>query len=100
MTINSISNKCRKNHLHAAGRSIDAIAHVAPGETHKMASKIQKMMLEYYGDVRKQAQQSFYAAIIAALVGTGLFTYAIWKCMNNNASPAIISLVAGSPHTG
>jgi hypothetical protein len=42
-------------------------------ETHAIAALLQRIMLGYYADIRKQAQWSLYAAIIAMLLGTGLF---------------------------
>ncbi len=77
----------------------EEMAHIPRGDTHKMASLLQKMSLNYYEDVRKQAQQSFYSALAAAVVGTFFFFYAAWHMMpqpGNTASNAYISLIAGA----
>jgi hypothetical protein len=77
----------------------EEVARTRPGDTHKMASLLQQMSLNYYQDVRKQAQQSFYSALAAAVVGTGFFLYAAWNMMPQNGRPssnAYISLIAGA----
>ncbi len=51
-------------------KSCEEIAHTEPGDTQKMASVLLQMSLNYYEDVRTQAQQSFKSALVAAAVGT------------------------------
>jgi hypothetical protein len=77
----------------------EELARTRPGDTHKMASLHQQMSLNYYQDVRRQAQQSFYSALAAATVGTLFFLYAAWYMLPQNGhtpSNAYISLIAGS----
>jgi hypothetical protein len=63
----------------------------------KIASLIHEMILDYYQDVRKQAQQSFISALVAAAVGTALFIYAAWLEMRMFSSQsAAISVISGS----
>jgi hypothetical protein len=45
------------------------IGETSVDETHKIASLLQEMILNYYADVRLQAQQSFRAALAVATVG-------------------------------
>lgn len=54
-----------------------------------------EMSLNYYEDVRKQAQRSFRAALVAAGVGT-LFFVAAAVGMNGAEDRATISLIAGT----
>jgi hypothetical protein len=77
----------------------EELARTRPGDTHKMASLHQQMSLNYYQDVRRQAQQSFYSALVAAIVGTLFFLYAAWHMLPQNGSTssnAYISLIAGA----
>ena len=83
-----------KKPLEEAKKACEEVSHIPPGNTHEMGSKLQKMILDYYADVRKQAQQSFYAALIIAFVGTGFFMYAVKLSMDGNKN-ANISLIAG-----
>lgn len=46
-------------------------------ETHRMAALFFKMSIRYYADVRRQAQQSFYSALGAAIVGVAFFIWAV-----------------------
>ncbi len=77
-------------------RDCEEIAHTEPGNTQRMASLLSQMSLSYFQDVRMQAQQSFYSALVAAAVGTSFFIYATWLTMNRErADMAHISLIAG-----
>src|SRR5262249_27238649 len=53
------------------------------------------MSLQYYKVVQKQAQQSFFSALGAAVLGTGFFIYACWLAMHATAADATVSLIAG-----
>jgi hypothetical protein len=68
-------------HLRAMLKNCDDIATAQPGDTHVIASLLQKMMVTYYSDVRKQAMQSFWSALAAAGIGMLFFFYAIWQTM-------------------
>jgi len=75
------------------------VANIGPGDIHKMASLLQQMSLNYYQDVRRQAQQSFYSALVAAIIGTSLFLYAAWYMLwrpDSHSSYAYISWIAGA----
>ncbi len=61
------------NPLQQLKANCEEIARIPAGDTQKMASLLQEMSLDYYQDVRKQAQQSFYCALAAAIVGTLFF---------------------------
>jgi hypothetical protein len=80
----------------------DACARVGstdPGDVRTIASLHAEMIINYYQDVRRQAQQSFVAALVAATVGTFFFLYAaLWPMALSGATlPAkSISLVAGT----
>lgn len=78
-------------------KNCEAVASSAPGDTQKIASLLSKMILNYYEDVRKQAQQSFYCALVAAVLGTLFFIYATWLAMEPKSSAtANISLIGGA----
>jgi hypothetical protein len=80
-------------------RECEEVATAKPGDTHHIASLMQQMSLHYYTDVRKQAQQSFRSALVAAAIGTLFFLIAAWYGMarNENAyANAWIGVVAGA----
>lgn len=60
----------------------DEVAKTAPGDTHTLASVLQKMSLNFYEDVRSQARQSFYIALGAAAVGTLMVLFGIGAMMS------------------
>jgi len=76
-------------------KACDEIATSEPGDTQKIASLMQQMSLDYYADVRKQAQQSFGSALVAAAIGTLFFLYAVWRGMELDHR-AWIGLIAGA----
>lgn len=63
-------------------KTCESIASVNVGETHKLASKLWDLSINYFKDVRRQAQQSFYSALGAAIVGTIFFFLALYLMMN------------------
>ncbi|WP_247232225.1 TRADD-N-associated membrane domain-containing protein [Telluribacter sp. SYSU D00476] len=69
------SDSTPKKPLEEAKKNCEEVAHIQPGSINEMGAKLQQMILNYYQDVRKQAQQSFYCAMGAAIVGTIL-----WSC--------------------
>ncbi len=71
------------------------VSKIPEGNTNEMGGKIQEMILNYYQDVRRQAQQSFYMALGAAVVGCVFFVYAAIVFMGQGEA-ASISLVSGS----
>lgn len=78
-------------------RDCEEIARTSPGDTNTMASLLQQMSLSYYQDVRKQAQQSFYCALGAAILGALFFIYAAYIVMEqDNKSNATFSIIAGA----
>lgn len=72
------------------------LATTAADDTHKIASLLAEMILNYYQDVRSQAQQSFWCALGAAAVGTGFFVYAAHQGMRSGFDHAFIGLIAGA----
>jgi hypothetical protein len=75
----------------------EEVANTAPSDVRKIASLHSKMILSYYQDVRRQAQQSFISALVAAIVGTFFFLYALWQMTSEGVHPPIpISLIAGT----
>jgi hypothetical protein len=75
----------------------DEVGRTPRGDTHKIASLFQDMSLKYYQDVRKQAQQSFFCALVAAIIGTGFFFYSAYLLMQTaGRANATLSLIAGA----
>ena len=76
----------------------ELLAHTPAGDTQGMASLLSKMALNYYQDVRSQAQQSFYSALAAAGIGSLFFIYAVWAQIKDPAGSSRInvSLLAGA----
>jgi hypothetical protein len=64
-------------------------------ETQKVAAHLLKMSVDYYGDVRKQANRSFFSAIVAAAVGILFFVYVCQQVMTGNAHGVTIGAIAG-----
>lgn len=78
-------------------KQCEEIAKAEPGDTNGIAALLQKMIVTYYSDVRKQALQSFWAALGAAGVGMLFFLYAISQQMSATVSASSkIGLAAGS----
>ena len=78
----------------------DEVAHTQPGDTQKMASLLQKMILRYYEDVLLQAKQSFRSALGAAILGTLFFGLAVWMKDDGMVNAglvagAIVSVISG-----
>jgi hypothetical protein len=82
-------------HLEEMETTCESIAGVNVGETHKLASKLWDLSINYFKDVRKQAQQSFYSALGAAIVGTIFFFLALYLMMNGQVPFSKLSLIAG-----
>src|SRR6266705_1978891 len=93
----NIGNKLEPPPLSLAELSItcERLAHAEPGDTRELASLLLQMNLMYYGDVLKQAKQSFRFALMAAGVGVIFFFCAAWA-MYKSGVIAWISLVAGA----
>lgn len=72
------------------------IATTKSNDTQKIASLLTEMILNYYQDVRSQAQQSFWCALGAAVVGTAFFVYAAHQGMQSGFKEAYIGLIAGA----
>lgn len=83
--------------LEALHEHCQALANTSSGDTHEIGSLLFHMILNYYQDVREQAQQSFFCALGAAIVGTVFFVYAAWQTMAEpGLDQAYISLIAGA----
>ena len=76
-------------------KTCESIASVNVGETHKLASKLWDLSINYFKDVRRQAQQSFYSALGAGIVGTTFFFLALYLMMNGQVPFSRLSLIAG-----
>src|ERR1051325_10217816 len=78
-------------------KQCDAIARADRGDTNAIAALLQKMIITYYGDVRKQSMMTFWAALVAAVTGLLFFLYAIHLAMETKAwQSSIIGLVGGA----
>jgi hypothetical protein len=75
----------------------EQIGNAAPDDAQSIGSLLQKMILNYYADVRRQAQQSFLAALVVACIGILFFIYAIWLGMSSDGIlQASIGVIAGT----
>lgn len=79
----------------------DELAQTEPGNTQKIASLLQQMIIKYYADVLRQAKQSFYCALAAAIIGSLFFGFAVWPMKDGSGTEAgiiagaIVSLISG-----
>lgn len=73
------------------------IAVAQPGDTNRIASLLQSMMLRYYQDVRSQALQSFWSALGAAVVGLAFFVYGTAQAMTDEGQlRSVVGVLAGA----
>ena len=81
----------------AAKKNCQEAGRVPRGNTNELAGNLQSMILNYYQDVRNQAQKSFYCALGAAILGSAFFLVAlgmfIWE---KDLEASKISLISGS----
>lgn len=76
--------------------SCDEIATANAGDTHAIASVLQKMIVFYYEDVRMQAMLSFWSALAAGALGIIVLLYAVTQTMSGGVTDkSLISLAAG-----
>ncbi|GEO11534.1 TRADD-N-associated membrane domain-containing protein [Segetibacter aerophilus] len=80
-------------HLKEAKNNCEEIAKIPAGKTNEIGANLQAMIISYYQDCRRQAQQSFYCALGAAVVGTVFFIVAI--ALYNRGESYKISIIAG-----
>ena len=74
----------------------EKLAHVPNDDIHQIASLFAQMSVQYYQDVRQQAQRSFSSALGAAVVGLIVFIYAAIIAMNSaNNIEVYVSALAG-----
>ena len=85
-----------KKPLEAIKKNCEELAQIKPGNTNEMVAKLQEMILNYYRDARRQAQQSFYSALAAATIGILFFVYAAWLNMQSHDTSSKISWIAGA----
>ena len=76
-------------------RHCDDLAEINLKETQKVAAHLLKMSVDYYEDVRKQANRSFFSAIGAAIVGIVFFVYVCKQVMAANTHGVTIGAIAG-----
>jgi hypothetical protein len=55
------------------------IAKSSPGDVQEIASVLQKMIVSYYGDVRRQSVLAFTAALVLEIIAVFLFFYSAMK---------------------
>ena len=79
--------------LEALKRNCQEIAS-ASNDAQKIGALLSEMIVHYYEDVRRQALQSFYCALGAAVVGTGFFVYAASQYMDGSEQ-AYLAFLAG-----
>jgi hypothetical protein len=78
-------------------RTCERLAKVCPGDTRELASLLSKMSLRYYSDVLSQAKQSFFFALIAALIGVIFFiSAAVFSMEKSLYIKPWVGLVAGA----
>ncbi len=77
-------------------KNCEAVATADPSDTQKVASVLLEMSLNYYEHVRREARQSFYSALGAAVVGTCFFIVGAGFFLGLNGEKAKISLIAGA----
>ena len=86
-----------QNPVKALGAACEEVAKAEPGNVQQMAALHLKMGLDYYLDVRRQSQQSFIVALVAAVVGTLFFLGAAWSILADKTSHlADIGVIAGT----
>jgi len=96
-SFNPGSSSANNEQLFELRKCCEAVANTAPGDIQRMASLLSQMSLNYYADVRRQAQQSFLSALVAAGIGTLFFLYAAYHGKWQAGGPAPqISLIAGT----
>ena len=77
-------------------RHCDDIARTSPDNIQEIASLIQKMIIDYYKDVRRQATFAFGAAFVLELIAVGFFLYAANKAINaSGIQTAALSAISG-----
>jgi hypothetical protein len=84
------------SHLKELINNCEAIASADPGDTHAIATVLEKMIVFYYDDVRRQAMLSFWSALVAGTAGVLVLLYTITHTMSTGVTDkSIIGLVAG-----
>jgi hypothetical protein len=81
----------------SAQQHCDRLSRAKPGDSHEVASQLMEVALKYYGDVRGQAQQSFFWALVLAGVGTAVFlATAVLVMYDQNAETVVLAGVGGA----
>ncbi len=77
-------------------KNCDEIANMPSNDVQQIASVLQKMIVSYYQDVRRQALLAFSAALALEVVAVIFFVYAASLAMNgNDQKKATLCAVAG-----
>jgi hypothetical protein len=83
-----------------SGRSLEAqcdeIAQASPDDVRKIAGILQKMIVSYYEDVRRQALMAFVVALVLEIVAVVFFGFAAYRAMGDTKiATAGFSALAG-----
>ncbi len=73
----------------------DQIAITAPDNVQETARLMQKMIVSYYQDVRRQALLAFFAAFVLEVVAVAFFVYAAYMTMGGTIQTAALSAISG-----
>ncbi len=83
-------------HIESLVRECDQIAKTAPGDVQAFAGVLQKMIVAYYEDVRRQSQLAFFAALVLEMIAVGFFFYSASIAMTTVAfGTAALSALSG-----
>jgi len=73
----------------------EAIAKVSSDNVQEIASLLQKMIVDYYRDVRRQALWAFLAALALEIVAVCFFFYAASAAMKGNTEYTVLNAIFG-----
>jgi hypothetical protein len=90
-----LKNNFKRDPLKTLRAACEEVAKAEPGDVQKIASLHATMILDYYQDVPKQAQQSFVSALVAAAIGTLFFLSAAWPMTHAGSQWSNVGLIAG-----
>jgi TRADD-N domain-containing protein len=93
----------RKSHIDALKEGCQQFAKVEPGDTRPFTEHLNGVILEYYEDVRRQAQQSFASATLMGTLGALVFLYGCYEAMHSDGrasagtlTPATLTVIGGA----
>jgi hypothetical protein len=99
----ALTFRSRQRQVAELKNACNTIATTPKGDTRALASHLNKMILAYYEDVRRQAQQSFHSAVAMGTVGAALFFFGCYEAMRQGPgqsaasfTPAAIAVIGGA----